>query len=128
MMMHPAKRANVLKLDGAARHDYFVRKVADAQCVWGLNQSGWALVADRDGRKHFPFWPEEGFAQACAVGEWVGYVPLKIEVEEFIEKWLPGLQRDGFGVAVFPTPGDRGVIVEPRLLRKSLEIELAKYE
>lgn len=126
--MHPAKKANVLDLDGLERHSYFVRKVADTQCVWGLNRSGWAMVSDNEGRKLLPFWPEEEFADACASGLWIDYVPKSIEISDFLEKWLPGMQRDGLGVAVFPTPSDRGVIAEPGALRDALQVELAKYD
>lgn len=126
--MHPSKVANVLSLDGQARHDYFVRKVADSQCIWGLEMSGWAMAEDDSGVKLMPFWPEEHFAKLCATDTWKRYVPRKIELEVFLNRWLPGMQRDGIKVAVFPKPDSQGVIVEPERLRERLVAEASQYE
>lgn len=126
--MHPSKVANVLNLDGQARHDYFVRKVADSQAIWGLEKSGWAMAEDDNGVKVVPFWPEEDFAKMCATGTWKSYAPRKIDLEAFLTRWLPGMQRDGTKVAVFPKPDSQGVIVEPERLRETLVAEASQYE
>ena len=121
--------ASVLQLDGPRRYSYWVKKVADQQEVWSLwQESGWALAGDDQGRQLIPVWPHERFAGLCAHDIWAGYVPKRVELDVWIERWIPGMERDGRLVAVFPTPGDRGVAVEPAKLGDDLREELTNYE
>jgi hypothetical protein len=124
----PEKLQSVLGLAPDERYAYFIRKVADATTVWSLENNGWAMAADDAGGKLAPFWPEEEFAAACAAGAWDGYSPKGIELEAFVGKWLPGLERDGLKVAIFPTPSDKGVIREPEDVRSDLLEEVSQYE
>ena len=126
--MHPAKSANVHSLPAAERYDYFVRKVADFEKVWGLFSNGWALAEDTDGRKVFPFWPEEAFAESCADGSWAGYQPRAIPLDEFMRKWLPGMANDAILVGVFPTSAEKGIVVKSLQLEADLARELQEYE
>ena len=49
------------------------------------------------------FWPHPVFAEASAVAEWLGYKPRKIELDDWLEKWIPGMEEDRRMIAVFPT-------------------------
>lgn len=126
--MNPLKFNNVIQMDGESRYSYFVRKVVDSECLWGLECKGWAMAEDEQKVKLLPFWPEEAFAQACAEGAWSGYSARKIDLENFLSKWLEGMQRDGIKAAVFPTPEDRGVVVEANILQSALMSEGTQYE
>ena len=46
----------------------------------------------------------------------------------FMEKWLPGMERDEILVAVFPTPEGKSIYVQQSMLLESLEEELIQYE
>jgi hypothetical protein len=109
------------------RFAYFVGKIADSDEVWGLHKDGWALAADNAGREMMPFWPEQEFAELSARDKWSGYAGRSISLGDFVNKWLPGLTRDGRLVAVFPTPSDNAVMVEPRLLQESIAEALKAY-
>ncbi len=124
MSVHPNKLKRVISMSGAERFDYFVRKVADFDEVWGLHGKGWATATDEDGKVAVPFWPEADFAAECAVEEWDGYQPKSITLDDFLGKWLPGLLADQRLVAVFPTPASRGVLVEPDSVDSALRREL----
>lgn len=126
--MNPQKFSNVIEMDGPARYSYFVRKVADTERIWGLEQSGWATAEDDTAALLIPFWPEEAFARASATGAWTGYTAREIGLEEFLDKWLTGMHRDGIKVAVFPNAVDRGVVVDAEALRSALMRERAQYE
>lgn len=126
--MHPSKVQNVLGMPGEQRFGYFIRKVADCEEVWGLFDSGWAMAATDDGRRLLPLWPEQEFASLCCVDEWQKYSPKRIELQALLSQWLPGMQKDNILAAVFPTPADRGVVVSPESLGKTLEGESAQYE
>lgn len=121
--------AAVLRLDGPKRYSYCVKKMADEQAVWTLRQEdGWALAGDVDGHELIPVWPHECFAICCALGSWAGFVPVSIELDVWMERWLIGMERDGRSAAVFPTPEERGVAVSPTRFADDLQQELAKYE
>jgi Protein of unknown function (DUF2750) len=126
--MYQKKLENVRSLAAPERYAYFVRKVADFEEVWGLFAGGWATATDADGRKVLPFWPEEPFAKSCADGPWSGYMPRAIALHDFMDKWLPGMQKDEIMIGVFPTPAEKGVVVSPHVLADDLIEEMRQYE
>jgi hypothetical protein len=127
MSIHAKKIENVLKLNSLDRYDYFIRKVADLEVVWGLFKDGWAMVSVDD-QQGIPFWPEAEFAALCASGEWAGFHAKEISVEDFIKKWLPGMNSDKRIASIFPTPDGKPSIVDPKVLQQHLSDELKQYE
>ncbi len=128
--MHPKKLESVAGLSANDRFGYFVRKVADFGAVWGLFKDGWAMGKDDDGRVAVLFWPEEAFAERYATGEFANHEPKQISLDHFMEKWIPGMTKDNYQVAVFPTTAGRAVFVSPDFLleaiaeeRKGLELD-----
>lgn len=126
--MHQKKIENILKMPGDERLQYFVRKVSDFEEVWGLFDDGWAMTADTEGRKAIPLWPEKDFSDLCAEGVWENYNSKPIELDRFVSKWLPGMEKDGVLTAIFPTPKNKGVIIQPKDLLTTLEEEIEQYE
>ena len=126
--MHQKKIENILKMSGEERLLYFIRKVSDFEEVWGLFAGGWAMTADNKGRKAIPFWPEKDFSDLCANGVWKNYNSKQIELDIFISKWLLGMEKDGVLAAIFPTPKNKGVIIQPKDLLTSLKEEIEQYE
>ena len=119
----------VLELDGPSRYSHFISKVADWQEVWSLkNQDGYVTICDDRENKGIPFWPHPNYAGALAKDEWENCHPHKIDLSEFLNIWLPGMQTDNLIVAVFPTPKSKGIIVEPLKLKEDLLTESEQYE
>ena len=85
------------------------------------------MVGDDAGKEFMPVWPHRRYAEACAQGEWSGAEPTPIDLDRWLEAWLPGMIKDGVGVAVFPIPNGPAVPVRPERLRDDLLEELAKY-
>jgi len=120
---------SVLRLDGAHRYLYCVKKIADEQRLYSLkSNAGWALAANDDGDELVPIWPHEAFASLCADGAWQDYSPQAIGIDEWLARWIPGIERDGRLIAVFPTAQKKGVAVNAADFLKHLQAELAKYE
>jgi len=108
---------------------HFLKRVVDWETVWGLrDEAGWVAVADSEGHSSFPVWPHPRYAAACADHEWAGNAPAAIDVRELVEQWLPAMASDNVSLAVFPTPGLRGVIVSAAELAAVLRRALAEYE
>jgi hypothetical protein len=121
------KIANVINLSAEDRYDYFIRKVADFEEVWGLFDNGWAMLGHVD-EKTLALWPEKAFAEICINTVWKTYRPKKILLNDFLQKWLPGMDSDGTKAAVFFTPKEKGIIVPSKKLLANLNDELQQYE
>lgn len=97
--MRNSKIDNVINLTASERYDYFIRKVADFEEVWGLKDAeGWALMGSEE-QVLFPIWSEKEFAELC---KWDNYQPTPIPLDDFMEKLLPKLEKDSVMLAVFP--------------------------
>jgi hypothetical protein len=123
----PKEMDAVLKLPAPKRYEHFIKRVADTQRAWGLYQAGWALAGDADQNQLFLLWPAREYAQLVASGEWQGYEPKELTLEELLSELLPRLIGDGVGVGVFFGPDGQGVTPSAQRLRADLENELAKY-
>lgn len=120
--------AAVLALPGPKRYSYWVKKVADEERVWSLAEGdGWLLVGDADGQQAVPVWPHQAFAAACAE-RWPGAEPREIALGDWLDRWIPGMIRDGRAVAVFPNRDGQGPVVPPERVAEDLDEELAQYE
>jgi hypothetical protein len=110
----------VVRLPAPQRYAYFVERVTEAREVWGLYRDGWALAKKDDGTLVFAMWPDREFAQLCAEFEWEGYEPHAFGLAELLDELLPQLQEDGLVPGIFRTPGSKGVMPTPGLLRVDL--------
>lgn len=121
--------AAVLSLEASKRYDHWVKRVVDQQAIWSLwHEGGWALAGDDEGHELVPVWPHSKYAALCAEGAWAGHQPKLIALDVWLERWIPGIERDRRLVAVFPLREKKGVAVEPRRIERDLRQELSKYE
>lgn len=116
----------VLRLPAPIRYEYFIKKAADYEEIWGLFKDGWAVSEDKEGKTLIPFFPRKEFAESLAAKEWAGYRAKRIDLDELINEWLPGMKEDGVRPSIFPI-GDDSVVVEIDVLLKDLEAELENY-
>lgn len=116
----------VIKLPAAKRYEYFIKKVVDAEELWGLYNEGWAVTQDDNGNLLIPFWPKKEFAEYCAIGEQSIYVAESIDLYEFINEWLPEMKESGHKPSIFWNCDDSAVL-EIDIILKDLNNELDKY-
>ncbi|OON59590.1 hypothetical protein B0920_23690 [Massilia sp. KIM] len=126
MKLGAQQLAAVVTLPGRDRYEYFVKRVADSQEVWGLYQDGWALAKTDDGTLVFPMWPASDYASLCAEYEWDGYDAQAFSIEELLDDLLPQLEQDRVLPGIFYTPGDKGVTPSVAQLRADLAGELGR--
>ncbi|MGX1193087.1 DUF2750 domain-containing protein [Metabacillus sp. SLBN-84] len=124
--MHNDEINTVSKLPANVRYEYFIKKVTDYEEVWSLFNDGWATSRDEDGNLFIPFFPKKEFAEISAEKEWASYKARSISLDDFIEKWLTGMKKDGIIPSIFPSENDR-VAVSIDVLFKDLETELENY-
>jgi len=118
----------VLKMNSTDRYGYFIEKVADWEEIWGLrSQAGWTVMGDT-GNQAMPIWPNKQFASLCATAEWTGYEPSEIRIDDWLEKWIPGLTKDDRQILVFPSNDGEGVLVDPQRLGTDILEAMEQYE
>ncbi|PGY03477.1 DUF2750 domain-containing protein [Bacillus sp. AFS031507] len=117
---------SVIKQPPNIRYEYFIKKVADYEELWGLYDDGWATAQDDDGNMLIPFFPKKEFAEYCAVNKWNKFKAEPIDIYEFIDKWLVGMKKDRVKPSIFPSNED-SVMVEIDVLLRDLNNELENY-
>lgn len=80
-----------------------------------------------EGVETVPVWPHSAYATESAKGVWVGSRPEVIELDEWIEDWLPGIKKDSRLIAVFPVIGN-GVVMTSDEFALALQQELDRIE
>ena len=106
-------------------YQYFLGKIADWQEVWTMGDDhGYRLMSDGQ-HELVPVWPAEAYAAAFSKE---GQSPKQITLRDWIDKWLPGMKKDGRKVAVFPIASGHSAIVDPDRLLSELQQYLDAYE
>src|SRR4051794_12953011 len=112
----------LLALPAGDRAVQFFQLLADWEEAWALRDAdGWVVAKATDA---LPLWPHADFATACAQGPWEGATPEPLPLDDLLEELLPLLEEDGLKVAVFPSPEDPGLLLEPSEVRERIEREL----
>ncbi|MCB9772136.1 MAG: DUF2750 domain-containing protein [Candidatus Omnitrophica bacterium] len=120
---------SVVNLAGAERYSYFIKRVADSEKVWALrNKDGWVSALDANGNEVIPVWSHSEYAKLCANDEWKDCAPRFIILQDWLDRWIPGMIKDKRRVGVFPTVVSKGVVVDPERLCTDLNNELSKFE
>jgi hypothetical protein len=116
--VNPKECANVIALSSERRLQYFVSKVSDWEELWSIKDTeGWSLTATDDGTETVPVWPAREYAALMCIGNWAHGEPAVISLDDWLDKWLPGMGTDGRLVAIFPVPDSSCLVVSPQELR-----------
>lgn len=79
---------------------------------------------NREGVRAQPFWSSRSRAEKIVgtVPAYAGFDIVEIPLDTFLDRWLPGLEDDGFRVGVnWSGPRATGYDIEPRSLRVALD-------
>ena len=109
----PEEFVAICKLQPEPRFDYALEKMVENNCLWGLyGDNGWLLLqADDDAC--LPVWPSEEFASAWEKDDFPDCKPKPIALDEWLTQWLPGMEKNGTLVLVFPLSEDEeGIMLE----------------
>ena len=117
-----------LSTDPQENLDRLIVESLEQGCIWGLqdNSNNWALVAsvNNDSIDVMPFWSAQALASAVCTGDWDIYQPIAIDIEEFLDDWLPGMHNDILMVGVNWNAELEGQEMEPLDLLEEFESEL----
>ncbi|MGW3961042.1 DUF2750 domain-containing protein [Amycolatopsis sp. NPDC005003] len=112
---------------GASRALYLVRSVVASGliCAWGDDEDT-AMMEDSEGRVVVPVWPHPEFAIREFGPVTPDEKPVPADLDRFLEVWLPGLEEDGYGLAVFPVDDRIAVTWTPAEFASKIRAERAK--
>ena len=110
-------------LSADERYDFFLDLVAENGTVYTLKDEQGCLLVSSEAESCLPVWPDQALAEACSTQEWQGFEPLAISLQDWLEKWVPGMTEDGHLVAVFPDLNTESVIVTPQELADDFSAE-----
>ena len=109
-------------------YDRFLVEAIDCGLVWGLCDEGgnWALAPSLNNEQMdvMPFWSQREFAEAACTGEWSVYRATAIDLEEFLDDWLPSMHSDLYLVGINWNAELDGDECEPLDLAEDFEAEL----
>ena len=101
----------------------FYRQVAETGVVWSIKDAGgFPAPLVSEGKRAMPFWSSESRALIRGVSAYSGFNPVPIKWQEFCERWVDGLTRDGL-LAGLNWSGETamGFDIEPTDLRCNVE-------
>ena len=127
-VINDAEFRAVSSLNPKKRYDYCVKWIADSGQIWTLKApDGFVLSTDNITEEVIPIWPYKEFAQACAI-LWEGSLPFSIDLSVWLDRWIPGIERDARKIGVFPVLTDENIVVSPETFKTDILHELENYE
>lgn len=110
------------------RYQAFVRDVALSQQVWGLlDAEGWISLRLHDDVACLPVWSQPQSAWAFAHGPREGCTVGAIDLPDFLDHWLPAMDRLGVQVAVHPLDPAQVAPVTARILAWHLQARCVSF-
>ncbi|MDX1320943.1 MAG: DUF2750 domain-containing protein [Oceanospirillum sp.] len=104
-------------------HSLFIEEIRFNGELWGIeSEDGWVVVDSQEFEETdvIPFWSDKEDAEAHCVEEWADYQVSKVEIEDFVQEWLPELDADGVLVGSNWNAELEGLEIEPLQLAEAL--------
>ena len=111
----------IQQMPAEKRYEYLLKQAVEKQQIWILTDDHGCVMLNTDEEDCVPVWPDESFAKDWATGEWQACSPHAVTLDVWLQRWTDGLAEDGVEVAVFPNPGEDGLIVSPDEFAYALE-------
>lgn len=103
----------------------FYKQVAATRSVWTIrDEAGIPVPESDDGTRAMPFWSSRSLAELIVrnVEDYNGFHPMEISWEDFRDKWVPGMTKDGLLAGVnWSGSTASGLDIMPSELVKNVE-------
>ncbi len=103
----------VLAMSPEQRSDFHHQQVKQHEVVWTLVDDDGAVLLVDDELDCVPVWPAEIFVKEWINDDWAHCRAHQISLQDWQQKWLPGLAQDDLDIIVFPLQHDGGVVESP---------------
>ncbi|GAA0656611.1 DUF2750 domain-containing protein [Rheinheimera tangshanensis] len=112
----------------ASQAHAFYKDVAKNKKVWTIrDEGGYPAPKTRTGQRSQPFWSTLSRVQKIIknVPAYNGFEPVELSWDEFRDKWLPGLTKDGLLVGVnWSGKNATGYDLDAPWVRECVEIQI----
>jgi len=126
--MHPEKLNSVLTLSSKERYEYFIKKVADFETVYLIQDDDkYVTIGDDKNEIIIPVYPEAEFAELNLQGTWINFSVEEMELSEFLD-WLDELHEKRIKVAGFPSSENSGIVITADEMKNHILFEMQQYE
>lgn len=106
----------------------FYSEVARAGRVWTIRDAdGFPAPVGGSGQRSQPFWSSLARVERIVkrVPAYLGFQAVELSLQEFMARWLTGLEKDGLRVGLNWTgPRATGYDIEPTTVRRVIEVVL----
>ena len=104
-------------------YSLFIEEIRFNGELWGIESEDGGVAVDSqefEDTDVIPFWSDKEDAEAHCVEEWADYQISKVEIEDFVQEWLPELDNDGVLVGANWNAELEGLEIEPLQLAEAL--------
>lgn len=118
------------KMDCESRYEIFLTMVSDDRDIWVLvndNMEFLKIYSEEYDIEYLPIWPHSDFTTYYTKHAAEKLTPKCLSVPDFFAKWVPGLERDGLSVCVFPNANSEVWIMEPSEVKSDLQDEFSNF-
>ncbi len=110
----------LLEVNAEKRLSATIDSIITNEQVWILKDEDGCVMLTSDEEDGVPVWPDKALATLWATDEWDHCEPLSITLQDWMQKWTPGLLQDGLVVMVCPVPAEEGEVIEPDVLAEKI--------
>lgn len=111
----------------SAQYHVFIKEILEYQKVWTIkDDQGFPSSPNSDGETAIPFWSLETRVEKILenVPRYRNFRVNEITLDDFINKWLTGLEADGLYVGVnWSGKSATGYDIKPKDVRKRIKFE-----
>ena len=113
----------------AAQWNAFIKEIIHLRKIWTIrDEGGFPTSTNIDGETSMPFWSLRSRAEKMIkdVPDYKEFQPYEIGFDEFLNRWLKGLEKDGLYVGV-NWSGKRasGYDISPKRVLERIQYELS---
>jgi hypothetical protein len=115
----------------ASQASAFYEQVAKDRSVWTIKDAnGFPAPATLSGARAMPFWSSRSRVERVIETDpaYRYFEPVNVSWDEFLAKWIPGLEADGLLVGVnWSGPRATGYDLEPDKLVRAVEFAIKRH-
>ena len=115
------------RLQSNSRYDAILMHCKQKKDIWVLQDEGGCLLIDLGSEKVLPIWHDSALAELWKGKEYQMFSANKVSYADFIEKWLPGMNKDGYKLGVAPNLAGEGIVVNTEEFAADIGIRLDAY-
>ena len=116
------------RLQTNSRYDAIMTHCKQQKDLWVLHDEDGCILVDLGKDKVLPIWHDQELANQWRGNEYETSQALHIKFTDFVEKWLPGMAKDGFNLGIAPNLAGEGIVVSPEEFATDIGVKLAQKD